>query len=101
MNKKLYAQLLLAMLVTNYVSADYFQAIGRSINNTNNKKLIVVPGKIAESDAKLLKRKLNKISKNINKLSAQKNEVVKNKIESLDELVAKNQVAKKEAKKRS
>jgi hypothetical protein len=99
MNKKLYAQLLLAILVANYAVADegsFFSTVGRSYNgNTFNVPKGVPTEKISFSDAKDLKRQMKDISKNVSTLSAERKDEVKTKVTKLADLVKKNQVAHK------
>ena len=98
MNKKLYAQLALAMLVGNYVVADgdgFFNRVGRTLNGNGAVALTTPAEKVSLRDAKDLKKQMRTISKNVSSLSAAKKEAVKNKIRDLDYVVKSNQVAKK------
>lgn len=105
MNKKLYAQLLLAMLVGNYAVAEetFFHKVGRTLNGNGNSTIPVpVPNeKISFSDAKDLKRQMRKISKDVSSLSVAKKDEVKTKVTNLSNLVKQNQVAKKGKVKKS
>lgn len=95
MNKKLYTQLLLAVLVSSYaVASDYTRAIGRTLNGSESfsKSGLDIAKQIPLSDAKDLKKQMNDISKNISKLSANKKDEVKAKVSSLADLVEKNKV---------
>lgn len=103
MNKKLYTQLLLVILVGNYVVAtdesSFFSTVGRTLSSNGNSTITRIPNeKISFSDAKNLKKEMRNISKNVSNLSAQKKDEVKTKVTKLADLVKKNQVANKKSK---
>ncbi len=100
MNKKLFAQLFLAMLVSNYAVADsegFFKKIGRSYGNSTSVKSKPVE-KISWKDANDLKKQMRKISKDLSHVSTQKKEEINAKVTMLADLVKKNQIAKNKVK---
>ena len=97
MNKKLYAQLLLAMLVGNYVSADYFKEVGRTYGNSTVKP--IATEKISFTHKKEMNRKINNLKKHIPGLLAVKEDEANKKIENLAAFLANNQSKVKKSKK--
>jgi hypothetical protein len=104
MNKKLYAQLLLAILIGNNVVAEtdgFFNRVGRTLNGNTPAVMTASTApveRISFSDAKDLKKQMRDISKNVSGLSVQKRDEVKTKVTKLADLVKKNQVAGKKGK---
>ncbi len=107
---------LFAILAGNVVVAEgYVKSVGRTLNgNTNTtqdswnssnswnnfkKSSKDTLDKIYWTDAKDLKKRLNKVSKNISNVSLDSKEKIKTKVTKLEDLVSKNQVADKRSKK--